>query len=504
MFNNYLYETDVLVIGAGISAMCAALSAKETEASVIVLEKSPEKESGGNSAFSSGAFRFVFNGVEDILKVVPDLPAEEIAITDFGTYTKEQFFDDMNRVTQKRADSNLVERLINGSLETMVWLRSKKIRFVPFYGREAFKINGKFNFWGGLAIEAEGGGAKLIDTLHNVAKRENIKFLYDAHVTTLLADDDGVYGVELKLKGKSVMIKCRSVILATGGFQANTEMRTRYLGSGWEFAKVRGTRYNTGDGIKMAIDIGARTHGHWSGCHAVGLDYNAPEFGDLVIGNGFQKHSYPFGIMVNATGQRFIDEGADFRDYTHAQMGRLILEQPRQFAWQIFDQQVIHLLKDEYRIKETTIVKASTIEELSQKLEGVDPRGFLEYIKKYNEAVQIEIPFNPNIKDGRGTLGLDVSKTNWTNTIEEGPFVAYKVTSGITFTFGGLKINSKCEVLDTFDKPIPGLYAAGELIGGLFYFNYPSGSGLMAGSVFGRVAGEHAAKFSKDFILKGI
>ncbi len=198
MFNNYLYETDVLVIGAGISAMCAALSAKETEASVIVLEKSPEKESGGNSAFSSGAFRFVFNGVEDILKVVPDLPAEEIAITDFGTYTKEQFFDDMNRVTQKRADSNLVERLINGSLETMVWLRSKKIRFVPIYGRQAFKINGKFKFWGGLAIEAEGGGAKLIDTLHNVAKRENIKFLYDAHVTTLLADDDGVYGVELK------------------------------------------------------------------------------------------------------------------------------------------------------------------------------------------------------------------------------------------------------------------------------------------------------------------
>ena len=240
-----------------------------------------------------------------------------------------------------------------------------------------------------------------------------------AQATSLLHNDDGVYGIKVKLRGKTVNIKSDAVVLAAGGFQANTEMRTRYLGPGWELAKVRGTRHNTGDGIKMALDIGARSNGHWSGSHAVGWDYNAPEHGDLAVGDGFQKHSYPFGIMVNATGKRFVDEGADFRNYTYAKYGRVILEQPGQFAWQIFDQKVTHLLRDEYRIKQVTKVKANTLEELANKLEGVDAKGFLEYIHKYNEAVKSEIPFNPNIKDGRCTEGLDIPKTNWANTIDQ-------------------------------------------------------------------------------------
>lgn len=454
------------------------------------------KERGGNSAFSAGAIRFAYNGLEDLVKVVPDLTNEEIEITDFGTYSKEQFFEDLNRVTQNRTDKRLAKILINESLNTIVWMRSKKIRFIPIYGRQAFKINGKFKFWGGLTIEAVGGGGKLIQTLYEEAEGEGIKILYNAQATALLNNDDGIYGIELKLKGKTVKIKSKSVILATGGFQANTEMRTRYLGAGWELAKVRGSRYNTGDGIRMALDIGARSYGHWSGCHAVGWDDNAPEYGDLAVGNGFQKSSYPYGIMINAKGKRFVDEGADFRNYTSSQYGRIILEQPGQFAWQIFDQKVIHLLRDEYRIKQVTKVKADTLEELADKLEGVDSKGFLEYIKKYNESVKVEVPFNPNIKDGRGTVGLDVPKTNWANTIEEGPFEAYKVTCGITFTYGGLRINSQCEVLDTSDRSIPGLYAAGELVGGIFYFSCPGGTGLLAASVFGKLAGEQAAKFS--------
>lgn len=496
MSESYLYETDVLVIGAGNAALCAALSAREEGANVIVLEKSPESERGGNSTFTAGAFRFAYDGVEDLQKIVPHLTKEEIAITDFGTYSKEQYYEDMKRLTNNRTDPNLARILINESLNTMAWLRSKKVRFVPIYGRQAFKVNGKFKFWGGLTIEAAGGGPGLVQALYDAAEREGIKVLYDAHATSLLKDDDQIYGVVLKLKGKTVKIKSKSIILASGGFQANTEMRTRYLGAGWELAKVRGTRYNTGDGITMALYIGAKSNGHWSACHAVGLDYNATEYGDLLVGNGFQKHSYPYGIMVNATGERFIDEGADFRNYTFAKNGKAILEQPGQFAWQIFDQKVVHLLRDEYRIKQLTEVKANTLEELANKLEGVDPQGFLKYIQEYNEAVQLEVPFNPNIKDGRSTVGLKVPKTNWANTIEDGPFLAYKVTCGITFTFGGLKINPNCQVLDTFDRPIPGLYAAGELIGGLFYFNYPGGAGLMAGSVFGKIAGDYAVKFS--------
>jgi tricarballylate dehydrogenase len=492
------YETDVVVVGAGNAAMCAALAARENGANVIVLERAPQKERGGNSTFTAGAIRFAYNGVEELLKVVPDLTSEELENTDFGSYTEEQFYDDMCRVTQFRGDPELINILVGNSLDTMQWMRSKKVRFAPIYGRQAFKVDGKFKFWGGLTVESVGGGPGLVDSLHEAAEREGITVLYEAEATQLLHDDDGVHGVRLKLKGKTTEIKAKSVILAAGGFQANSEMRTRYLGPGWELAKVRGTRFNTGGGIKMALDIGAMPYGHWSGSHAVGWDRNAPECGDLAVGDGFQKHSYPFGIMVNAKGERFLDEGADFRNYTYAKYGRVILEQPGQFAWQIFDQKVTHLLRDEYRIKQVTKVKADSLEELAEKLDGVDPKGFLETVKQYNASIKKEIPFNPNIKDGRSTQELAVPKTNWANTLDEGPFEAYAVTCGITFTFGGLRINPQTEVQDTAALSIPGLYAAGELVGGLFYFNYPGGTGLMAGAVFGKIAGEQAASFTKS------
>jgi tricarballylate dehydrogenase len=202
--------------------------------------------------------------------------------------------------------------------------------------------------------------------------------------------------------------------------------------------------------------------------------------------------------MVNARGRRFVDEGADFRNYTYAKYGRVILEQPNQFAWQVFDQKVTNLLRGEYRIKQATKVTANTLEELAGKLEDVDPATFLEEIAAYNAAVRTEIPFNPNIKDGRGTRGLPINKTNWANTIDTPPFEGYAVTCGVTFTFGGLRIGEKAEVLNTDGLPIKGLYAAGELVGGLFYFNYPGGTGLMSGAVFGKIAGTSAARSVRD------
>jgi tricarballylate dehydrogenase len=284
------------------------------------------------------------------------------------------------------------------------------------------------------------------------------------------------------------------VVLACGGFEANAEWRTRYLGPGWELAKVRGSRFNTGDGIRMALNAGAMPWGHWSGSHAVGWDRNAPEFGDLAVGDGFQKHSYPFGIMINADGVRFVDEGADFRNYTYAKYGRVILSQPHQFAWQIFDQKVVHLLRDEYRIRQVTKVTADTLAELLPKLEGVNAERGLATIAAFNAAVQTDVPFNPNVKDGRGTQGLDVPKSNWANPLDAPPFEAYQVTCGVTFTFGGLRITSDGQVIDSDGAPMAGLYAAGELVGGLFYFNYPGGTGLMSGSVFGRIAGTSAGQ----------
>ena len=487
-------QCDVAVVGAGNAAMCAALAAREQGASVIVLERAPEDEAGGNTRFTAGAIRFAYNGVDDLRALMPDLTEDEIARTDFGAYTEDQFFDDMARVTENRTDPDLVELLVRRSQESLMWLRSKGFRFVPIYGRQAFKVDGRFKFWGGLTVEAWGGGPGLVDAHMKAAVKNGIPVFFQARALSLIHDDDGVHGINVRYEGKTRPLRSRCVVLAAGGFESNPEWRTRYLGPGWDLAKVRGTRFNTGDGIRMALDAGASPCGNWSGCHAVGWDRNAPEFGELAVGDGFQKHSYPFGIMINANGERFVDEGADFRNYTYAKYGAVILRQPGQFAWQIFDSKVTHLLRDEYRIRQVTRVKADTLEELVSRLDDVNADKALATIKEYNKAVRTDIGFNPNVKDGRGTHGLAVPKSNWANTIDTAPFEAYAVSCGITFTFGGLRISTEAQVVDTDGLPIAGLYAAGELVGGLFYFNYPGGTGLMSGTVFGRIAGNSAGQ----------
>ena len=486
--------SDVVVVGGGNAAFCAALAAAEHGATVLVLERAPESEAGGNSRFTAGAIRCVYDGVDDLKRLMPDLSADEIARTDFGAYTEEQFFDDMGRVTEYRTDPDLCELLVRGSRDAVRWMRDQGVRFQPIYGRQAFQVDGKFKFWGGLTVETWGGGPGLVEALTEAAKKNRIAVVYEARALALIADDDGVKGVRVKHAGRTVDVAAKCVILAAGGFQANAEWRTRYLGPGWDLAKVRGTRFNTGDGIAMALAAGAMPVGNWSGCHAVGWDRNAPEFGDLAVGDGFQKHSYPFGIMLNAHGERFLDEGADFRNYTYAKYGRTILMQPGQFAWQIYDKKVLHLLRDEYRIKRVTKARADRLEELVRKLDDVDAASALQTIKIYNAAVKRDVPFNPNVKDGRRTEGLAIPKSNWANTIEEPPFEAYAVTCGITFTFGGVKIDKDARVIDTDGAVMPGLYAAGEMVGGLFYFNYPGGTGLMAGTVFGRIAGASAGR----------
>ncbi|MCC7017198.1 MAG: FAD-dependent tricarballylate dehydrogenase TcuA [Rhodospirillales bacterium] len=485
-------DYDVVVVGGGNAALCAALAAREAGTTACVLERAPIEESGGNSRFTAGAIRFAYRGLDDLMKVMPDLTEAEIATTDFGAYTEDDFFEDMFRVTQYRADPDLVETLVRRSFDTVLWLRGKGMRFVPMYGRQAFKVEGRFKFWGGLTVEAWGGGPGLVNRLSEICKFTGIEIRYGARAIELLAPNGAVEGVKVRVSGRDEDIRAGAVVLASGGFESSAEMRARYLGPGWELAKVRGTRFNTGDGHKMALAIGASSAGNWSGCHAVGWDRNAPEFGDLAVGDNFQKHSYPLGIMVNANGERFVDEGADFRNYTYAKSGRVILEQPQQFAWQIFDRKVLHLLRDEYRIKQMTKVAAGTLEELAGKLEGVDGDAFLRTVKDYNAAVRTDVPFNPNVKDGRGTAGLRVPKSNWATTIDQPPFEGYAVTCGITFTFGGLRIDGDAKVLDEELSPIPGLYAAGEIVGGLFYFNYPGGTGLMSGAVFGRIAGRSA------------
>src|SRR5205809_1184012 len=485
-------DWDVIVVGGGNAALCAALSARESVQRVLVLERAPEAEAGGNSRFTAGLLRIVYNGADDLGRLI-ELSREEIERTDFGTYTADQFLDDMARVTEYRCDPDLTEILVKESFPTALWKRKQGLRLTAAWGRQAFKIEGRFKFWGGLTLEAVGGGPGLVESLTQIAKKRGIEIWYSARAVSLIADDHGVHGVRVKREGKTIEVKAKAVVLAAGGFQANAEWRTRYLGPGWELAKVRGTRFNTGDAIRMALDVDAAPVGNWSGCHAVAWDRNAPEFGDLAVGDQFQKHSYPWGIYINAEGKRFVDEGADFRNYTYAKYGRVVLQQPGQFAWQIFDGKVKHLLRDEYKIRQVTKRVASTLPELVSALDDVNAEAALKEIQNYNAAVRTDIPFNPNVKDGRRTEGLAVPKSNWANTIDTPPFEAYAVTCGITFSFGGLRINTDAQVIDSDGQPMRGLYAAGELVGGIFWFNYPGGSGLTNGAVFGRIAGENAA-----------
>jgi tricarballylate dehydrogenase len=484
---------DVLIVGAGNAALCAAIAACERGARTLVLEKAPEYFRGGNTYFTGGIIRCAYNGMEDIKALIPDLTPEEEATTDVGKYTEDDFYSDVMRVTEGLADPELAQILVSESHPALLWLREKGVRFVLAFGRQAFKVDGKYHFWGGLVVESVGAGKGLSDQQFEVAERMGAEIRYQTKGIRLIQDRKGtVCGVVAQGPEGFEEITAKTVVLASGGFEANAEMRTRYLGPGWELAKVRGVPYNTGDGIRMALDIGAQPYGHWSSCHAVAWDVNAPAYGDRTITELYQKHSYPFGLIVNLAGKRFVDEGADFRNYTYAAYGREILKQPLGAAFQIFDDKVKHLLRDEYRIPQATTATTNTLEELADRL-GIQREGFVETIREYNAAVQAG-HYDPTVLDGKCTQGITPPKSNWALPIDTPPYIGYAVTCGITFTFGGLKINARGQVVDTEGNTIPGLYAAGELVGGLFYHNYAGGSGLASGAVFGKLAGSSAAE----------
>jgi tricarballylate dehydrogenase len=488
---------DVVVAGAGNAGMCAALAARGSAGGgrVLVLERAPEHLRGGNTYFTGGGFRFPYEGIDDVRRLIPDLSDAEARAVDVGSYPQAAMHADMMRVSEGLADDALVDLVVRRALPTMLWMRDGGVRWVLQYGRQAYDAGGVRRFWGGLIVEAVGGGKGLSDAQFALAERAGVDVRYEAQATALRVDAAGaVCGLTVRTPRGAEEIDAAAVVLACGGFEADAAMRARYLGPGWELAKVRGTRFNTGDGIGMALDAGAMPYGHWSGCHAVAWDLNAPAFGNRSVGDLYQKHSYPLGIIVNVDGERFVDEGADFRNYTYARYGREILRQPQRAAFQVFDAKVTPLLRDEYRIAQATKAEAPTIEALAEAL-GIDRDGLARTVMAYNAAVQPGA-FDPAALDGKRTEGIAPAKSNWAQRIDTPPYAGYAVTCGITFTFGGLRVDTSARVLDGAEQPLRGLYAAGELVGGLFYFNYAGGSGLMAGSVFGRIAGEGAAAYA--------
>lgn len=484
---------DVIVVGGGNAGLSAAMAAQDGGAQALLLEKAPKELRGGNSYFTGGLFRFAFQGIDDVASVIHDLSEGERAMVDVGSYPTRAYYEDVMRVTEGLSDPLLLEVLVGQSLPTMQWLAGKGVRWILAMGRQSFKVDNKFKFFGNLVVEAVGGGVGLSDMEFAAAEKMGVQTVYDTKAVRLLTDRMGrVTGLTVRGPEGFQDIETSAVVLACGGFEANAEMRTRYLGAGWELAKVRGVPYNTGDGHRMALDIGALPYGHWSGAHACAWDYGAPPYGDRKITDLFQKHSYPYSVIVNIDGERFVDEGADYRNYTYAKYGREILKQPQRAAFQIFDQKTVRLQREEYRIKEVTKATADTIETLADRL-GVDRAGLVRTVREYNEACQPG-EFNPSVLDNVHTEGITPPKSNWALPLDSPPYEGYAVTCGITFTFGGLRVDSRAQALDTEHRTIPGLYAAGEILGGLFYHNYPGGAGLMAGAVFGRRAGLSAAE----------
>lgn len=493
---------DVVVVGAGNAALCAAISAREGGARVLILEKAPKHKRGGNSYFTDGAIRFAYQNKEALSEVIPEILEDHEDKIQLPSYTDQDFLDDLIKLTDGKTHPKLAKQLAEQSFPTIKWMNQQGVQF-KLNDNQMFEQDGKKQFWGGLPVKTHKKGIGLIETLLKRAKSLEIDIKYESRAVGLDTKEGKIVGLKVEKNGVEEMIKTDAVILACGGFEANKEMRVEYLGDEWKNAVVRGTEYNTGDGLAMAIEVGAQTYGQWDGCHAHTTDFNAPRVGDFQKpGDIYKKSSYPVGLIVNKKGERFVDEGADYRNYTYAKYGKETLKQPDQLAFQIFDSQVSPLLRKEYHLEEATCIKAESIEELAQKME-VDKEQFMKTIKEYNDAVQ-DGTYDPSIKDGKGTKGINPPKSNWALKFEKGPFYAYPVTCGITFTFGALHVDETGKVLDKKEHPIPGLFAAGEMVGGLFYNNYPGGSGLMSGAVFGKLSGESAAAYVTDQITEKI
>ncbi|MBI2986948.1 MAG: FAD-dependent tricarballylate dehydrogenase TcuA [Deltaproteobacteria bacterium] len=484
---------DVIVVGAGNAGLSAALAAHQAGTKVLILDKCPKSGRGGNTRFSSGGFRFIYHSIDDIRPMLPEVSEAEAAKLEVGTYASSDYYQDVMRVTEYAADKKLTKILVDESYATVRWLSEMNVKWVlSTRTAHAVRIGEKIRFPSGRVVSVKDGGIGLVETLFGTAQNRNIDIIYEAKATGFLTDKKGkIAGVRVQTKEGFKDFEGRAVVLASGGFEANPEMRAKYLGPGWETVKVRGCRYNSGETLNLALGLGAQAAGQWSGCHAALVNAEAPE----VEAAHDQMYSYPYGIMVDINGQRFTDEGADFYTHTYGKLGREVLRLPWRTAFQIFDSKVKHLLRSEY--SRHSCVSADSVEALGRKFPGLNWDNLVRTVKEFNEAVQ-DNPFEPAKKDGKGTKGISPVKSNWAQRLDSPPFYAYPVTCGITFTFGGIRISEKAEVVDTEGNIIRGLFAAGEITGGSFYENYPGGSALMKGAVFGRIAGVSAASASKS------
>ena len=490
-----MYDYDVIVIGAGNAALSAAVSAKENGADkVLVLEKAPRAMRGGNTHWSGGVLRFAF---DDPQEIAPLLPGVENDYEDFfagvAPYPKDRYLADLQRVTSGRTDPELSNILVSNSKDTVFWMNRNGVKMEPALGVAGVKRGNVVVWPPGLIVRAAHEGVGLSASWFATAERVGVEIRYASAAIELIVDQRGrIVGVKVRDNDRIQEVTGKAIVLGCGGFEANVQMRTQHIGPLVGAAKVRGTPHNQGDGLRMALAIGALPWGQWSGCHATPISADWGEFAPRALTDRSNRLSYLYGVMLNRQGVRFVDEGEDTNFYTYAKFGRAILAQPGAKAWQIFDQKVIHLLEPRYATSKP--LTADTLEELVGQLDIDDKVQAVKTLHAYNAAARnVDEGFDPSRRDGISTSGLTPEKTNWGIRLDAPPFHAYSATGGITFTFGGVKVNENTQVMGTDWRPLKGLYACGEMIGGLFYDNYPAGTGLVSGATFGRIAGRNAA-----------
>lgn len=496
-----MIAADVVVVGAGNAGLVAALAAHEAGAHVIVLESASRSERGGNSRFSGGIFRTVHSGLEGIADLLSTNEADRLGPVRVRPYSADDFRTDWMNVSVGLPDRDLVDLVIGKSWETLQWMSKRGVHWELCTGKlfdeTLLGPDTCYELPPGGAIRAADEGVGLVQSLFEAVDDAGIEVWYDAPAIDLLTTGSTACGVAVRRRDSTTEVH-GSVVLACGGFESNPEMRQRYLGPGWDLVKVRGTRFNMGTMLTKALAAGAQPAGHWGGCHASPIDAYAPPSGDLRLTDKFSRYSYPYAIMVNANGERFIDEGEDQVWLTYAKTGAAIRSQFRNLAFQIFDQKTAHLLEPRYSTGQP--VSANTIAELAKGI-GVPADTLASTIVSFNAATAPDATerFQPMVNDGVSARPeAQPAKSNWALPLDSPPFIAYPCSCGITFTYGGLKVDTAARVIDTEGRAMPGLFATGEITGEFFYFNYAGGSGLTRGAVLGRVAGANAAREARS------
>lgn len=455
-------DHDVIVIGGGNAGLCAALSARQAGASVLVLERAPRHLRGGNSRHTRN------------FRCAHAAPTEQLT----ESYPVEEFLSDLNRVTESQGDPELSRLLIARSAGCPEWMRQFGVRFQSSL-RGTLHLSRTNLFF-------LGGGKALMNTYYAAAERAGIRVVYEADVTAIDMVDASCRSITASIGGVPRQFRSRAIVLAAGGFEANIEWLREAWGNAADNFVIRGTPYNTGTILRLMLDAGAESIGDARACHAVAVDARAPRFDGGIV---TRLDSLPFGIVVNKHAERFYDEGEDAWPKRYAIWGRLIAAQPDQIAYSIVDAKA----SGTFMPSVFPVIAAGSVRELAGKL-GLSPDRLEATVAQFNQAVR-RGTFNHAVLDDCRTEGLSPPKSHWAQRIDTPPFWGYPLRPGITFTYLGLKVDDSGRVLMKGGVPADNVYAAGEIMAGnVLRKGYVAGIGMTIGTVFGRIAGESAGR----------